>query len=67
MNLLSDALRKEIEDIVDNRSNKLAKEEIMEIVKEIMPQLEEAVKKEVTRYFKHMANIIIFDRAFKED
>ncbi len=67
MSLLSDALRKEIEEIVEQKSGKINKEEVKQIVAEIMPKLEELAKKEVTKYFRHLANIIIFDGALKED
>jgi len=67
MSILSDVVKKEIEEIVKANVQKLDKEEMKEIVNFIMPEMEKLVEKQVTKYFRHLASLIIYDEVFKED
>ncbi len=66
MSLLSDAVKKEIEEVVKENTQKLSKEEMKEIVNAIMPQMEIIVEKQVKKYFRHLASLVIYDELFKE-
>ena len=53
-----------VEEIVDSRSTKLEKEDIQEIIEELVPQIDKMISRQIRNHFLALATYIV--TTFKE-
>ena len=56
---LEDELTKLIKKIIDDYENRITKEEIKEIVSELIPEIDKLISIKIIQHFKELANHII--------